>query len=104
MRGTKSTKSFGGSPDTADSADSADSPAPGHHSTTARSFAATVDALGKVATMLGVPADELWERIPAVSQQDVERWRARARQRAAAAAGIGDVVPAGPTNGTGAAA
>lgn len=44
--------------------------------TTARSFAATVDALGKVAQMLGVPVDELWERVPGVSQQDVERWRA----------------------------
>lgn len=56
--------------------------------TTARSFAATVDALGKISQMLGVPADELWERIPSVSQQDVERWRARARDRATAAAGL----------------
>jgi hypothetical protein len=56
--------------------------------TTARSFAATVDALGKIAQMLGVPADELWERIPSVSQQDVERWRGRARDRANAAAGL----------------
>lgn len=44
--------------------------------TSARSFAATVDALGKVAQMLEVPVDQLWERIPGVSQQDVERWRA----------------------------
>lgn len=64
--------------------------------TSARSFAATVDALGKAATMLGIPADELWERVPGVTQQDVERWRARARERAAAAAGI--TVPA-PSNG-----
>jgi hypothetical protein len=56
--------------------------------TTARSFAATVDALGKIATMLGVPADELWERIPSVSQQDVERWRTRVRDRATTAAGL----------------
>jgi hypothetical protein len=46
--------------------------------TSARSFAAIVDGLGKLATMLGVPARELWERIPGVSQQDVERWRASA--------------------------
>jgi hypothetical protein len=48
--------------------------------TSARSFAATVDALGKLSTMLGVPASELWERIPGVSQQDVERWKAQAVQ------------------------
>jgi hypothetical protein len=48
--------------------------------TSARSFAATVDALGKLSTMLGVPASELWERIPGVSQQDVERWKAQAAQ------------------------
>jgi hypothetical protein len=46
--------------------------------TSARSFAATVDGLGKLATMLGVPPQELWERIPGVSQQDVERWKAQA--------------------------
>lgn len=43
--------------------------------TEARSLAQTVDALGKIATMLGVPAEELWERIPGVTQQDVERWK-----------------------------
>lgn len=52
--------------------------------TTARSFAATVDALGKLAQMLGVPADELWERVPGVSQQDVQRWRDKRTARAAA--------------------
>lgn len=56
--------------------------------TSARSLAATVDALGKLAQMLGVPADELWERVPGVSQQDVQRWRTRQRERAAAAAGV----------------
>ena len=44
--------------------------------TSARAFSATVDALGKLATMLGVPPQELWERIPGVTRQDVERWRA----------------------------
>jgi hypothetical protein len=28
--------------------------------------------------MLGVPAQELWEQVPGVSQQDVERWKATA--------------------------
>lgn len=41
----------------------------------ARSLAQTVDALGKLAQMLGVPAQELWERIPGVSQTDVQRWK-----------------------------
>jgi hypothetical protein len=43
--------------------------------TTARSFGATVDALGKLTQMLGIPPQELWERVPGASQQDVERWR-----------------------------
>lgn len=48
--------------------------------TEARAFAATVDGLGKLATMLGVPASELWERIPDVTQQDVERWKRTLRE------------------------
>lgn len=56
--------------------------------TTARSFAATVDALGKLAQMLKVPVEELWERVPGVSQQDVQRWRTMLRDRAAATAGV----------------
>lgn len=46
--------------------------------TEARSLAATVDALGKMVQMLGVPAQEVWELIPGVTQQDVERYRATA--------------------------
>lgn len=65
--------------------------------TSARSFAATIDGLGKAATMLGIPADELWERIPGVSQQDVERWRKRAHDRAAAAAGLIPITTNGKT-------
>lgn len=64
--------------------------------TSARSFAATVDGLGKLAQMLGVPPDELWERIPGVSQQDVQRWRAERQSRAAAAAGFGAPPPSIP--------
>lgn len=48
--------------------------------TSARSLAQTVDALGKLVTMLGVPPEELWERVPGVTQTDVERWRKAARQ------------------------
>lgn len=44
----------------------------------ARSLAQTVDALGKLAQMLGVPPQELWERIPGVTQTDVARWKATA--------------------------
>jgi hypothetical protein len=47
--------------------------------TSARSFAATVDGLGKLVTMLGVPEQMLWERIPGVTRQDVERWVAEAK-------------------------
>jgi hypothetical protein len=42
--------------------------------TESRALSATVDALGKMATMLGVPPQVLWERIPGVTQQDVEKW------------------------------
>lgn len=48
--------------------------------TSARSFAAIVDGLGKLAQMLNVPAEELWLKIPGVTQQDVERWKAAAAQ------------------------
>jgi hypothetical protein len=43
--------------------------------TESRALSATVDALGKMAAMLGVPVQELWEKIPGVTQQDVERWK-----------------------------
>jgi hypothetical protein len=46
--------------------------------TEARAFAATVDALGKLAQMLGVPVEELWEKVPGTTQQDVERWKVAA--------------------------
>jgi hypothetical protein len=46
--------------------------------TEARALASTVDALGKLKQMLDVPAQELWERIPGVTQTDVTRWRAAA--------------------------
>lgn len=48
--------------------------------TTARAFSATVDALGKMVSMLGVPPQEVWERIPGVTRKDVERWKNAAAQ------------------------
>jgi hypothetical protein len=38
------------------------------------------DAFGKMATLLGVPPQALWERIPGVTAADVERWQALAEQ------------------------
>jgi hypothetical protein len=43
--------------------------------TEARSLAQAVDAWGKAAQMLGIPPEELWEKIPGVTDQDVERWK-----------------------------
>jgi len=43
--------------------------------TEARSLAQTVDALGKLVQMLGVPPEVLWEKIPGVTQTDVKRWQ-----------------------------
>lgn len=43
--------------------------------TSARAFAATVDGLGKLAQMLGIPPEELWERVPGATTQDVQRWK-----------------------------
>jgi HPt (histidine-containing phosphotransfer) domain-containing protein len=39
-----------------------------------RSMAQAVDALGKAATMLGVPPKALWGRIPGVEKSDVDEW------------------------------
>jgi hypothetical protein len=46
--------------------------------TSARSLAATVDALGKLATMLGVPTEALWERVPGATKNEIDRWKALA--------------------------
>lgn len=46
--------------------------------TEARSLAQTVDALGKMAQMLGIPVQVLWERIPGVTDTDVLTWQAAA--------------------------
>lgn len=44
--------------------------------TTPRSLAQLADAFGKLATMLEIPAEELWEKLPDVTDQDLERWKA----------------------------
>lgn len=48
--------------------------------TESRSLAQTADALGKLATMLQIPPQALWERIPGVTQTDVETWKALAEK------------------------
>ena len=40
-----------------------------------RSLAQAADALGKLATQLGIPRMSLWRMIPGVSQLDVEEWQ-----------------------------
>lgn len=52
---------------------------------TARSFAQTVDGLGKLASMLGVPQELLWEDIPGWTQQKIDR----AKELAAEADSLG---------------
>jgi hypothetical protein len=42
--------------------------------TQSRSLAAVVDAWGKAVTMLGVPPRATWERLPGVTDTDVQRW------------------------------
>jgi hypothetical protein len=64
--------------------------------TSARNFAATIDGLGKAAQMLGVPAAELWRRIPGVTAEDVAMWQASV-SRADAMAQIDKVVQAALT-------
>lgn len=56
--------------------------------TEARAFAATVDGLGKLAEMLKVPVEMLWERIPDWTQQDTERAKDILTQAAAAGTSV----------------
>ena len=46
--------------------------------TSARAFAATVDGLGKLSQMLGIPPQELWQRVPGATRQEIEQWKAAA--------------------------
>ena len=49
--------------------------------TSARAFSATVDALGKLTAMLGIPPQELWERVPGATRQDVAALEGRGGDR-----------------------
>lgn len=40
-----------------------------------RSMSQAADALGKIATMLNVPVEMLWTRIPGVTEEDAKNWR-----------------------------
>ena len=59
--------------------------------TEARSLAQTVDALGKMVQMLGVPAEAAWERIPGVTDQDVQRWKTLRTEGDVFGALLGDI-------------
>lgn len=48
--------------------------------TTPRSLSQVADALGKLASQLGIPARALWERIPGVTDQDLAHWEAMAAE------------------------
>jgi hypothetical protein len=45
-----------------------------------RSMSQAVDALGKAATLLGVPQVALWQRIPGIEKADVDEWREMAAE------------------------
>jgi hypothetical protein len=49
----------------------------------ARAFTSAVEGLSIVAEKLGVPVQELWERIPDVTRQELERWKAAAQEESA---------------------
>lgn len=46
--------------------------------TESRSLAQTADGLGKLVQMLGIPAQELWERVPNTTKQEIDSWKAAA--------------------------
>jgi hypothetical protein len=64
--------------------------------TSARAFGATIDGLGKAVTMLGVPKEETWGRIPGATADDVAAWRL-AKQREVAQALVQQAVAASQT-------
>lgn len=48
--------------------------------TEARSLSQTADALGKMADQLGIPRRALWERIPGVTQNELDEWERMAAE------------------------
>lgn len=66
------------------------------------SLSQAADAFGKLATMLGVPPQALWSRIPGVEKADVDEWeilagRQQAQERASL---IAEAARAARTNPT----
>jgi hypothetical protein len=59
-----------------------------------RSLAQAADALGKLAQMLGVPVEILWEKIPGFTQQDVDNAKA-ARDQGGAMDELAKILAAG---------
>jgi hypothetical protein len=51
--------------------------------TSARAFGSTIDGLTKLAQMLGVPAEELWARVPGATADDVASWQLAAQREKA---------------------
>lgn len=49
--------------------------------TSVQSLSSAVDALGKAATLLGIPEEVLWARIPGVEKPDVLEWIKLAKQK-----------------------
>lgn len=47
--------------------------------TSIRSLASAADALGKMATMLQIPVEGLWQRVPGVTKTDVDEWKQMAK-------------------------
>jgi hypothetical protein len=62
-----------------------------------RSLAQAADALGKLAQMLGVPVELLWEKVPGFTQQDVERAKALVEQGGGLEALMAELVAAQST-------
>jgi hypothetical protein len=50
--------------------------------TSIRSLSSAADALGKMATMLGIPVEALWSRVPGVTKTDVDEWKQMAEAQA----------------------
>lgn len=44
-----------------------------------RSLSAAADALGKIASQLGVPPQELWQLIPGITKTTVDVWKEAAK-------------------------
>lgn len=68
--------------------------------TSIQSLASAADALGKMATMLGVPPQALWSRIPGVTKTDVEEWKLIAEQAGDPLAALVAELGAGQTSPT----